>query len=524
MGQQRRLRVRSRYSIVVAVVLLILASAAPAGAATWTARQLAAVGQAPLFGISCPRVSLCVAVGGGNTVASSADPSARAAAWSAINPGGAGPPNQNEIKGVSCPSPQLCIAVSFEGLILTSTNPTGGIAAWSVADLNPSGPRTHFYGVSCPSPCAAVGGGGKIATSTDPTGGASAWTVIQVAGPLELRGVSCPSPSFCVAVGDDGDEIAPGPADVGEVLSSTDPLGGAWQQVQLPGAPGNLYGVSCPSPALCVSGNVLGNLVVSTNPTGPASAWPAIRGGGSVQVTAAACPSVSRCVAVDNNADVLTSTDPVAGAGGWSFTNLIPYTQIEGTFASNAMWGVSCPSISFCAIAAGDGQVFTSEDPFAVAVKKQVNKRHGKKRRRGPKRPLTILAKRPGPAVELDGRKLTALFRFFAADHASVRGFACRIDKRPLRRCRSPKAYRVGFGRHRFRVRAIGWSGLKGPVATAAFRVCHPLSPPPPKPLPPCWHGPIPSRPIELRRAVHSQEPQGGSGGRRVQLRRGAGP
>lgn len=210
MGQQRRLRAKSLYSIVGGVVLLVLASAAPAGAATWTARQLPAVGQAPFFGISCPSASLCVAVGAGNTVASSADPSAGAAAWSAVNPGGSGPPNQNEIKGVSCPSPQLCVAVSFEGLILTSTDPTGGVAAWSIADLNPSGPNTHFYSVSCPSPsfCAAVAGGGKIATSTNPTGGASAWTVTQVGGPLELRGISCPSLSFCVAVGDDGDELA----------------------------------------------------------------------------------------------------------------------------------------------------------------------------------------------------------------------------------------------------------------------------------------------------------------------------
>ncbi|HMC49480.1 MAG TPA: hypothetical protein VKH20_02460 [Solirubrobacterales bacterium] len=495
MGRQRRLWARSLYSIAAGATLLVLAVAASAGAATWTARQLPAVGQAPLFAISCPSVSMCVAVGAGNTVASSVNPSAGAAAWSVVNPGGAGPPNQNEIKGISCPSTRLCVAASFEGLLLTSTDPTGGAASWSIADLNSSGPSTHFYGVSCPSPsfCAAAAGGGKVATSTNPTGGASAWTVTQLPGPLELRGISCPSPAFCVAVGDDGDNIRPEPTDAGEVLSSTNPLAGAWQQVQLPGIPGNLFGISCPSPALCVSGNVLGSLIVSTDPTGPASAWPASRGGGSVQLTAATCPSLSRCVAVDNNADVLTSTDPAGGSGAWTFTNLIPYTQIEGTRASNAMWGVSCPSISFCAIAAGDGQVFTSEDPFAETVEKQASKNR-KIRRKGPKRPRTILAKRPSPMIELDRRKLTILFRFFAANHASVRGFTCRIDGRPLKRCRSPKAYRVGLGRHHFRVRAIGWSGLKGPVTTAAFRVCRPLSPPPPTPLPPCWHGPLPGR------------------------------
>lgn len=184
-------------------------------------------GRKPLFGISCPSTSLCVAVGGGNTIASSTDPAGGAGAWSVVNPGGAGPPNQNEIKGVSCPSPQLCVAVSFEGLVYASTNPTGGTSAWSVADLNPTGPRTHLYGVSCPSPsfCAAAAGGAKILTSTNPTGGAAAWSTTQLPGPLELRGISC-SAAACVAVGDDGDGIRPGPADRGEILSSGNPLDG----------------------------------------------------------------------------------------------------------------------------------------------------------------------------------------------------------------------------------------------------------------------------------------------------------
>ena len=476
----------------------MLASAAPAPAATWSSSELPVLGQAPLFGISCPSTSLCVAVGGGNTIVSSANPAGGAGDWSVANPGGFSHPNWDQLRGVSCPSPQLCVAVGFEGVILTSTNPTGGEGAWSVADLNPSGPRTHLYGVSCPSPtfCAAAAGGAKILTSTNPAGGAGSWTVTQLAGPLELRGISCPSPVFCVAVGDDGDQIRPGPADHGEILTSTDPLGGVWQAVQVAGSPGNLYGVGCPSPALCVTGNALGDLLVSTEPTGPSIAWPASDGGGSVQLTDADCPAVTRCIAVDNNADVLTSTDPAGGSGDWTFTNLIPFTEIVGTFASNAMWGVVCPSISFCAIAAADGQVFTSEDPFEASPvpakagsgkKHKKHKKHRKRRGKGPKRPKTTLTRRPPLAIELDGRKITVRFGFYATEHGSVRGFACKIDGRALKRCHSPQAYRVGFGMHHFRVRAIGWSGLMGPATAGRFKVCHPLSPPVPIPWPPCW-------------------------------------
>lgn len=483
------MRGASRIATLAVACFAVLAG--PAAAANWTDHQLPSVGESPLFDISCPSTSLCVAVGGGNTLTSSTNPTGPADNWSVIYPGGAGPPNQSGIKGVSCPSPQLCVAVSFEGFILTSTNPTGGLGAWSIADLSPSGPRTHLYGISCPSPtfCAASAGGAKILTSTNPTGGAGSWALTQLPGPLELRGISCLSPSFCVAVGDDGEGIRPGPTDRGEILTSTNPLGGAWQQVEVPGTPGTLYGVSCPAPALCVTGNALGNLLVSTNPTGVATAWPATAGGGSVQLTAAECPSITRCIAVDNNADVLTSTNPTGGPGAWTFTNLIPYTQIVGTAASNAMWGASCPTVTFCAISAGDGQVFISEDPFAASLAPIENggKKKSKRRRKGPKRPRTTLAQRPAPAIEFDGRKLTVSFGFFAAKHASVRGFDCKIDRRPLVRCHSPKRYRVGVGRHRFQVRAIGWGGLKGPPEFVSFQVCRPPAPGSP-PAPPCWH------------------------------------
>ena len=406
-GQRRRQLVRGLGRIAAIAIACFAVLAGPATAATWTDHQLPSVGESPLFDISCPSTSLCVAVGGGNTLTSSTNPTGPADNWSVIYPGGAGPPNQSGIKGVSCPSPQLCVAVSFEGFVLTSTNPTGGLGAWGVANLSPSGPRTHLYGISCPSPsfCAASAGGAKILTSTDPTGGAGSWTVTQLQAPLELRGISCVSPSFCVAVGDDGEGIRAGPTDRGEILTSINPLGGAWQQVEVPGTPGNLYGVSCPSPALCVTGNALGNLLVSTSPTGPATSWPATPGGGSVQLTAAECPAATRCLAVDNNADVLTSTNPTSGPASWTFTNLIPYTQIAGTTISNAMWGASCPTVTFCAISAGDGQVFTSEDPFAASLApiKNGGKKKSKRRRKGPKRPRTTLAQRPGPAIESAG-------------------------------------------------------------------------------------------------------------------------
>jgi hypothetical protein len=468
-----------------AVLAIGEATAAPALASTWTDRQLAGeAAKATMFGISCPTTSLCVAVGGNNAIASSTNPAGGQESWSTVYAGagavvieGGGFFNGRQIRGVSCPSSQLCVAVTFDGLIYTSTTPTGPASSWAVTDVDGAGPSTHFYGVSCPTVafCAAAAGSGRIATTTNPTGGAAAWTIAQLEGPLELRGISCASPAFCLAVGDDGDRITPEPGDNGQVLSSTNPLGGVWQRVPMAGAQGSLYGASCPSPALCVSGNLLGNLVVSTNPTGPTSAWSTIDGGGAVQITDTDCPSPTRCVAVDNNADVLTSTNPTGGPGDWTFTNVLPYPFVDETQA-NGMFGVACPSVSFCAIAGAKGQILTSNDPFVAgpAPVKATGKGKARKKKR-PKRPRVTIARAPYNGIEIDpGAKAPVRVFFYARKHVQVRGFACKLDGHPVKRCRSPKRYHVGVGHHVFRVRAIGWTGLEGPPEVARFRVCHP--------------------------------------------------
>ncbi len=459
-------------------VLLCCLAVGSASASTWTGSQLTGeAAKVTMFGMSCPSASLCVAVGGNNTVATSTNPTGALASWDVAYVG-AGvvptPPNGSfagrQIRGVSCPSASLCIAVTYEGLIYSSTNPTGGAGAWNTVDLDGRGPNTHMYGISCPTAsfCAASAGRGKVVTSTNPTGEASDWTVTQLDHSVELRGVSCSSAAQCVAVGDDGDPLTYD----SEIVSSTNPLAGVWQSVQLSSGHGSLYGVSCPSAALCVTGDLLGNALVSTNPTGGAPAWNTTDGGGSVQITAASCVSPVRCVLVDNNSDVLTSTNPTGGPGAWTFTNVLPYPGVDQT-AANAMFGVSCPSTSLCAAAVNRGQIFTSDNPFeasAAPIKKKGKKKHRKR----PKRPRTTIAAQPPIAIETNRHKVRVLFRFFARHHVQVRGFACKLDRRPLKRCHSPKHYRVGVGKHVFRVRAIGWTRKKGPRALVRFRVCHP--------------------------------------------------
>jgi hypothetical protein len=474
---------------IVATALCVAAFAA-IGAA-WSAAESSAAGwdlqaqiegegfrpNLPLLGVSCPSASFCVAVGELDTVVSTTNPTGGGSAWDQARPTGAAetdchehwiPPCQDPknrtIRGVSCPSAQLCVAVTGEGYVYSSTDPTGSGDDWRVADIDGDGRDTHLLGISCPtaSLCVAVSGerytAGKVLTSTNPTGGASAWTVTQLDESLDLRGVSCGTPTLCVAV-----------AEQGRMLVSTNPTGGpaAWKELGTPGGPGNLQGVSCAATVLCVAGNAGGNLIATTSP-GVASRWREADGGASVQVTSVSCLPSRQCVAVDNNGGVMTSTDPTEGDGGWSRTTLIPYVQPAGQSGEplNALFGVSCASSSFCALVAADGQIFTSTDPFAASPPSN-GSGHGRKVVRRPK--VTIaklglpssreLRRRGGGRVEV---------RFFA--NGPVRRFECELPHRRFRKCRSPKRFQVsGKGTFAIRVRAVGRTGLRGPVAVKRF-------------------------------------------------------
>ncbi|MET0557806.1 MAG: hypothetical protein ABW065_03935 [Solirubrobacterales bacterium] len=85
-----------------------------------------------------------------------------------------------------------------------------------------------------------------------------------------------------------------------------------------------------------------------------------------------------------------------------------------------------------------------------------------------------MIGAQPPIGTETRGKKAKVRFRFFAVNRASVRGFVCKMDHGPTRPCSSPKNYRVGIGIHFFKVRAVGWTGHRGPVARAGFKVCHP--------------------------------------------------
>jgi hypothetical protein len=114
-------------------------------------------------------------------------------------------------------------------------------------------------------------------------------------------------------------------------------------------------------------------------------------------------------------------------------------------------------------VAAGtQGQIIANTDPFAEPAN---DPKPGQGRQRGPKRPRAKVASVRGPTRRaLHEHRGRVLIRFYSVGRA--RGFLCRFDRqRHFKRCRSPKRYRVAPGKHVFWVRAIGMTGLRGPVA-----------------------------------------------------------
>ena len=453
---------------LLAAALLAVVWIVPASASTWTVTKLKddKVG-GPLFGISCPSPTLCIATGSDSLIASSTNPTGGRNSWKVVHPGGAeeGPSELAEelgkevvfpgaqIRGVSCPSTGLCVAVTLDGRIFSSTAPAGGGAAWKVVPLSgEKEPRIHMTGIFCPSPtlCVAVAYGGKVVVSTDPTGERASWTVVQLGAPYDFRGVSCASSALCVAVGNEGG-----------IVSSTDPAGAAsaWSQAVAPAGTNGLNGISCPSVSLCVSGNA-GQMLSSTNPA--ASAWSVVTAGTGLPVKGVSCPALTACAAVDNNADAIVSTNPTGGAASWSFTNVIPSPSTPDG-APNGMFAISCPATSLCVAVGQYEQIITSTDPFAVEPPKTL---------RNSKRLQVVITRHPAKRVNPGKRGARVAFRFHAigAGAKSAR-FSCKLGAGRFRPCRSPRHYRTGVGAHVFRVRARVPGGVKSSPASFHFRV-----------------------------------------------------
>jgi hypothetical protein len=233
-----------------------------------------------LFSVSCASSTSCVAVGAYRNTSNDYNgyiATLSGSTWSAISAplpaDGVMTTSQfpPPLTGISCASTSFCVA---SGVYRNSSGPRpllevlsngswSAVAAPMPSDVGASG--TMFLSqVVCPTTTACTAAGlyrdniGHNRSLIDSWNG-STWSAPNVPAPAgvidaSLGAISCPTPTFCVAVGQDYD----GTSDFGEIVTLS---GGVWTAAQtpLPGpnhspqANSFLWEVACPAPGNCLS-------------------------------------------------------------------------------------------------------------------------------------------------------------------------------------------------------------------------------------------------------------------------------
>jgi hypothetical protein len=213
-----------------------------------------------LTGVSCVTTTDCMAVGWSRTSNGSLFNTLaeywNGSAWLVL--ASPGPNTRGFLDGVSCTSATFCVAegtfnvkkVAFSAMVWNGST-------WSAmpSPIPPGG--GDLLSVDCVSSqfCAAVGGYGSAEQTVAETWNGNTWTIVPSPndgfGSL-LSSVSCSSPTLCVAVGSDSES----PSEAGLLAEVWD--GSSWSltsSIPFPSGSDTGYfsGVSCTSPTDCVA-------------------------------------------------------------------------------------------------------------------------------------------------------------------------------------------------------------------------------------------------------------------------------
>jgi hypothetical protein len=168
------------------------------------------------------------------------------------------------VRAVSCASASWCLVLGSSNVRLPTSTDLAFLwdgTAWTVT----AAPQTDTAGLSCPAPdrCVAAAHNGNAAVLN--TWDGARWSSATVAtgaivGALAtspwLRDVSCPSPTWCAAVGTRVTVSPVGYVDQRPMLFVGN--GSRWSEIAVPAANGGagqgLATVSCSSPSFCAAG------------------------------------------------------------------------------------------------------------------------------------------------------------------------------------------------------------------------------------------------------------------------------
>jgi hypothetical protein len=326
---------------------------------------------ASLYGVSCKSSASCISAGYDYTSAS-ADAQPLAESWNgtvwSVLPTMPGLPGaaMTLVDRVSCGLHTACLVIGYSVDSSGATQPLAESwdgSSWSILPtVDPIGDiYSYFTGVSCTSlaACTAVGDS-QTATGANLTlaerWNGSVWKLQHTLDPVAttqatLNGVSCLSPTDCIAVGSYA--TAQGSFTLAESLTGT-----TWAVLATPDVPGTaddvLNSVSCLSFTDCIA---VGYYEGSSGTASLAEAWdgsswtimtttdPASAIYGDV-LTSVSCTSASDCMAVgDYSDDAGTFALAEVWAGGsWAITP----TSDPVNAVDDYLYGVSCTLPTSC--------------------------------------------------------------------------------------------------------------------------------------------------------------------------------
>jgi hypothetical protein len=291
------------------------------------------------------------------------------------------------LDGVDCVTATDCVAVGNETSATGPTDPlvdTLNHGSWSAAaaPLARGSQGDYLFSVSCPrsGSCVAVGyyftpvgsgGKGTIFIEALANGRWSVTATPSLGSNVRdsfLYGVSCTTPSTCVAVGntDNGDSSTNRPL----ILTM---VNGSWtvsRSQSLKAQSGGLLAVSCANSATCVASGYEGTsssnkTVVETRIGNSWSVTPSPGSGGSnpnygaIGLTGLSCVSATACTAVGQ----LTGPGPIVETttnGRWSIASSpAPNSKDSAT----GLYSVSCTARTTCAAVGEVAQQFGSNAP-----------------------------------------------------------------------------------------------------------------------------------------------------------------
>jgi hypothetical protein len=332
----------------------------------WSAPAAAA--DPDLVGVSCVSRSFCIAVSSnGRAIRYGSRGWGRA---QRIDRGSGG------LNAVSCVSRSFCVATDVDGGVLTYNGRSWTKPLDIASEADSAAQWFGLVSVSCVSKsfCAAVESETDQTPqqTTEDVGSLYVYNgrrwrsdgVDNNGGPLA---VSCGSQSFCVLTDDSGDRMtynghrwsaptAMGAADVSCPTRSfcaavgtgiaTSYTGHNWATPDVLGTTGPPTSISCGSLNLCVGVDAGGDALVFNGHTWAAPVHVASTNGGLDSVS---CTSATFCVAIDGNGNAWTYDGHTWG----------PRVQIVNVDGNGGGGSVSCLSSSFCEAAVGNGYAST---------------------------------------------------------------------------------------------------------------------------------------------------------------------